>query len=154
MNDRYLEDFAVGEKFSTGGITLSESMIVDFGLLYDAQSFHIDVEASRDSIYGGLIASGFQTLVLGFRMVLNTGVFRAGNLGSPGIDELRWTRPVRPGDTLYVDFEPVETRPSNSKPDRGTMRVAYRYRNQRDETVLTFTAIHLMRRRPPATIAT
>jgi acyl dehydratase len=100
------------------------------------------------------VASGFQSLLLGFRMVLATGVFRAGNMGSPGIDELRWTRPVRPGDTLHVEFEPIEIRPSSSKPDRGIMRVAYRYLNQHGEIVLTYTTIHVVRRRPVATIAT
>lgn len=154
MNERYLEDFTVGEAFTTHGVTVTETMILDFALLYDPQAFHIDVEASRDSIYGGLIASGFQSVVLGFRMVLETGIFRAGNMGSPGIDELRWLLPVRPGDTLRVEFEPVDIRRSSSKPDRGIMRVAYRYINQRGETVLTYTAIHLIRRRPVATLAT
>ncbi len=154
MSERYLEDFTTGEIFRTSGVTLTETMIIDFALQYDPQSFHLDAEAARDSIFGGLIASGFQSLVLGFRMILETGIFRAANLGSPGLDELRWLKPVKPGDTLHVEFEPVEITPSRSKPDRGSMRVAYRYVNQRGEIVLTFTAIHLMRRRPVVTIAT
>jgi acyl dehydratase len=105
-------------------------------------------------MFGGLVASGFQSLLLGFRMVLETGVLRAGNMGSPGIDELRWTRPVQPGDTLHVEFEPLDIRASASKPDRGIMRMAYRYINQRGEIVLTYTTIHVMRRRPAATLAT
>ncbi len=133
MSERYLEDFTTGEIFRTSGVTLTETMIIDFALQYDPQSFH---------------------LVLGFRMILETGIFRAANLGSPGLDELRWLKPVKPGDTLHVEFEPVEITPSRSKPDRGSMRVAYRYVNQRGEIVLTFTAIHLMRRRPVVTIAT
>jgi acyl dehydratase len=147
MAERYFDDFAVGEKFTTRGVSLTESMIIDFGLAYDPQPFHIDVEAARQSNYGGLIASGFQTLVLGFRMVLETGIFRAASMGSPGFDELRWVRPVRPGDTLHTEFEVMEKTPSRSKPDRGIARVAYRIKNQKGEDVLTFLSMHLLKRK-------
>jgi acyl dehydratase len=93
---RYFEDFALGERFTTSGVTLTESMIVEFALTYDPQPFHIDVGAARGSIYGGLICSGFQSLALGFRMLWDTGLFRGTGLGSPGIDELHWVKPVRP----------------------------------------------------------
>lgn len=148
MNERYLDDFTVGERFVTRGVTLTESLIIDFAMTYDPQPFHIDVEAARQSNYGGLIASGFQTLALGFRMVLESGIFRASSMGSPGFDELRWLRPVRPGDTLHTELEIVEKKPSSSKPDRGILRVAYRIRNQKEEDVLTFLSMHLLRRRP------
>jgi acyl dehydratase len=148
MTDRYFEDFAVGDRFKTRGVTLTESMIVDFALRHDPQPFHIDVEAAKGSIYGGLIASGFQTLALGFRMVLETGVFRTASMGSPGFDELRWLRPVRPGDTLHTEFEVLETKPSSSKPDRGIARIKYWIKNQSGEDVITFTAMQLLRRRP------
>jgi acyl dehydratase len=147
MTDRYFDDFAIGEKFTTRGVTLSESMIIDFALTYDPQPFHIDVEAAKQSNYGGLIASGFHTLALGFRMVLDTGVFRAASMGSPGFDELRWLKPVRPGDTLHTELEVVDKKPSSSKPDRGIMRVAYRIRNQKGEDVLTFLSMHLLKRK-------
>jgi acyl dehydratase len=147
MSERHFEDFAVGERFRTRGVTLTESMIVDFGLRYDPQPFHIDVEAARASHFGGLIASGFHTLALGFRMVTETGLLRAASLGSPGFDELRWLRPVRPGDTLSVELEVVGIQPSRSKPDRGIVRFAYRIRNQRGEDVLTFVAMQLLARR-------
>ncbi len=147
MTDRYFDDFAVGERFVTRGVTLTEAMIIDFALTYDPQPFHIDAEAARRSIYGGLIASGFQTLALGFRMVLETGVFRASSMGSPGFDALRWLTPVRPGDTLHTELEVMEKTPSRSKPDRGILRVAYRIRNQRQEEVLTFLSMHLLKRR-------
>ena len=147
MTDRYFDDFAIGEKFTTRGVTLTESMIIDFALTYDPQPFHIDVEAAKQSNYGGLIASGFHTLALGFRMVLETGVFRAASMGSPGFDELRWLKPVRPGDTLHTEIEVVDKKPSSSKPDRGIMRVAYRIRNQKGEDVLTFLSMHLLRRK-------
>jgi acyl dehydratase len=146
MADRYFDDFAVGERFTTRGATLTESMIIGFALTYDPQPFHIDVEAARESNYGGLIASGFQTLAIGFRMVLETGIFRASSMGSPGFDELRWLRPVRPGDTLHTELEVIEKKPSSSKPDRGILRVAYRIRNQKGEDVLTFLSMHLLKR--------
>jgi acyl dehydratase len=147
MAERYFDDFAIGEKFVTRGVTFTESMIIDFALTYDPQPFHIDVEAARESNYGGLIASGFHTLALGFRMVLETGVFRVASMGSPGFDELRWLKPVRPGDTLHTELEVVDKKPSSSKPDRGIMRVAYRIKNQKGEDVLTFLSMHLLKRK-------
>ncbi len=147
MQDRYFDDFALGERFTTRGVTVTESGIIDFALVYDPQPFHIDVEAARESNYGGLIASGFQTLALGFRMVMELGVFRASSMGSPGFDELRWLKPVRPGDTLHTELEVLEKTPSRSKPDRGILRVLYRIRNQKGDDVLTFTSMHLLRRR-------
>ena len=147
MTERYFDDFAVGDKFTTRGVSLTESMIIDFALTYDPQPFHTDVEAARESNYGGLIASGFHTLVLGFRMVLETGVLRDASMGSPGFDELRWLRPVRPGDTLHVEFEVVDKTPSRSKPDRGIARIAYRIKNQKGEDVLTFLSMHLLKRK-------
>jgi acyl dehydratase len=147
MTDRYFDDFAVGERFTTRGVTLTESGIIDFAMTYDPQPFHIDAEAAKKSNYGGLIASGFHTLALGFRMVLETGIFRACSMGSPGFDELRWLRPVRPGDTLHTEIEVMETKPSSSKPDRGIARIAYRIKNQKGEEVLTFLSMHLLKRR-------
>lgn len=144
---RYFDDFSVGDRFAAGAATLDEAAMLAFAADYDPQPFHTDPAAARDSIYGGLIASGFQTLAFGFRQVLDTGIFRDSSLGSPGFDELRWLKPVRPGDILRVEAEVTETRPSRSKPDRGLIRVAYRYFNQRDEPVLTFEAMHLLRRR-------
>jgi acyl dehydratase len=146
MTDRYFDDFAIGERIVTQGVTLTESMIIDFALRYDPQPFHLDVEAARQSNYGGLIASGFQTLALGFRMVIESGVFRAASMGSPGFDELRWLKPVRPGDTLRTEIEVMEKTPSSSKPDRGILRIAYRIKNQKDEAVLTFLSMHLLKR--------
>ena len=146
MSARYLDDFTVGEKFSTGRATVTEAMILDFAALYDPQPFHTDAAAAAKTIYGGLIASGFQTLALGFRLVWDTGIIAASSMGSPGFDELRWLKPVKPGDTLRVEGEIVEKTPSRSKPDRGIIRVAYRYLNQADDAVLTFTAMHLLRR--------
>ena len=147
MADLYFEDFKVGDRFVSDGVTVSEGMILDFAMRYDPQPFHIDAEASKASNYAGLIASGFQTFALAFRMVLETGVFRACGMGSPGCDELRWLKPVRPGDTLHSELEVIEKTPSRSKPDRGMIRIKYRVKNQRGEDVLSFLSLQLARRR-------
>src|ERR1700748_720902 len=91
---RYLDDFAVGDKFTTAEAEISEAMILAFARDYDPQPFHLDPVAAQESIYGSLIASGFQTLALGFRLVWDTGVYAGSSLGSPGFDELRWLKPV------------------------------------------------------------
>ena len=148
QGDRYFEDFKVGEQFRSQGVTVTESDIVGFALAYDPQPFHIDREAAAESPFGGLIASGMHTFALGWRMFLQEGLLRRCSLGSPGVDELRWTAPVRPGDTLYTEAEVAEKRLSTSKPDRGTLRMAYRIVNQRQETVLTMTIVHIVRKAP------
>ncbi len=150
MGELYLDDFAPGDRFESPGKTFTEAEIVDFAFRYDPQPIHIDVEAAKGSPYGGLIASGFHTMVVGFRMLWQTGVFNACSLGSPGLDEVRWLLPVRPGDTLRTVAEVVETRPSSSKPDRGICRVKYTILNQRDEAVMTMTAVQIFARRPGA----
>ena len=148
MGELYLDDFASGDRFESPGKTFTEAEIVDFAFRYDPQPIHIDVEAAKGSPYGGLIASGFHTMAVGFRMLWQTGVFNACSLGSPGLDEVRWLLPVRPGDTLRTAVEVVETRPSSSKPDRGICRVKYTILNQRDEAVMTMTAVQIFARRP------
>lgn len=147
MDTRYLDDLQAGQRFVSGGITLSEAEIIDFAWRYDPQAFHLDVNAAAESPYGGLIASGFQSMLLCFRLFIQSGVLAGSSLGSPGIDELRWLAPVRPGDTLHSDVEVLEVRPSASKPDRGIARLKYLAVNQRGEAVLSFIIIHLLRRR-------
>lgn len=148
MRDWWLEDFTPGRRFETAGCTLSEAQILDFAWSHDPQPFHIDKIAAEASPYGGIIASGFQTLLISFRLVYQERIINAASLGSPGLDELRWLRPVRPGDTLRVTAEVLESRPSSSKPDRGTARVAYTVLNQKGEPVMTYQAHHILRRRP------
>jgi acyl dehydratase len=147
---RYFDDFRAGERFTSRGVTVTEAAILDFALQYDPQRFHLDVEAARASPYGGLIASGFQTLALGFRMFLQLGMLDHSSIGSPGMDDVRWVAPVRPGDTLHTEAEILETRPSGSKSDRGIMVTAFRIANQRDETVMTFKTTVFVLRRPEA----
>ena len=148
MIERYLDDFEVGARFVGPGITVSEAQILDFALMYDPQPFHIDREAAAASPFGGLIASGFQTLALGFRSLYQSGAIAHASIGSPGFDELRWLKPVRPGDTLHTEVEVKSKRASKSKPDRGIVHMAWEVKNHSGETVLTLTGIHLLRRRP------
>ena len=145
--ERYLDDFKVGERFRSKGVTLTEAEVIKFALAYDPQPFHIDIAAAAKSPFGQLIASGLHTFALGWRMFLQEGLFSACSLGSPGIDELRWTAPVKPGDTIYTEAEVLEIRPSASKPDRGTLRMGYRIVNQGSETVLTMAILHILKRR-------
>jgi len=148
--DLYFEDFTPGREFRTDGVTITEAQILDFALAFDPQPFHLDAEAAKESIFGGLIASGFQTMALTFRLFIQTRALAASSLGSPGVDELRWLRPVRPGDTLRAVVQVVEQRPSTSKPDRGIVRLHWTSLNQRGEPVLTMTSMQLVRRRPRA----
>jgi acyl dehydratase len=143
----FLDDLAAGQRFTTPGITLTEGEIIDFAWRYDPQPFHLDAVAAAESPYRGLIASGFQTLAIAFRLFIQSGALRASSLGSPGIDELRWLAPVRPRDTLHCELEVLEVKPSSSKPDRGIARLKYAAVNQRGEPVLTFVVLHLLARR-------
>jgi acyl dehydratase len=146
--DLWFEDFTPGQVFETAGATLSEAQILDFALQWDPQPFHLDVEAAAESPYGGLIASGFQTMLVGFRLFLSEGLIRKSSIGSPGMGSLRWLKPVRPGDTLRATVTVVESRPSRSKADRGIMIADYAVLNQRGETVCDWRCTHLLLRRP------
>ena len=143
----YFEQYSVGDTFKSAGVTFTESGIIDFALQHDPQPFHIDVAAAEKSQYKGLIASGFQTMSLVFRMYIQEGYLKHG-MGSPGMDELRWLLPVRPGDTLHMETEVLSTRASNTRTDRGYVEIFCRYVNQRDETVMTLRVTQIIRRRP------
>ena len=150
----YLEDFKPGDELASLGATITEAQIIDFALTFDPQPFHVDVTAAAAGPFGGLIASGFHTLALSFRLFWQTGALNEGSIGSPGIDEVRWLRPVRPGDTLRVVVKVLETRPSRSKPDRGVVKVQYTTSNQHGETVLTVIGNQLVRTRPGSSVLT
>ena len=147
MAELYLEDFTLGRRFETPEATISEAEILDYARRFDPQPFHVDARAARLGPYGGLIASGIQTIALTFRLFLETGALASASLGSPGLDEIRWLRPVRPGDTLRVVVEVVAARRSASKPDRGIATLRYETLNQRGEAVLTMIGHQLLRRR-------
>ena len=144
----YLDDFTAGSVFETEGKTLSEAEILDFALKYDPQPFHMDVEAAKEGPFGGLFASGLQTMAVGLRMLLQAQVFAPGaSMGSPGMNELRWLKPVRPGDTLRLHGEVLEVKPSRSKPDRGVLRYRMTIFNQHGEDVMTMIGMQMVRRR-------
>lgn len=147
MKPRYFEDFAEGDRVVTQGITLTDANIIDFGLRYDPQPLHIDKIAAEQGFYGGLIASGWQIASLSFRLFWQSGFIYGGSLGSPGIQDLRWLKPVRPGDTIFVEAEVTSTRLS-SKGDRGYVGVSYAAKNQKGETVLTMAGTQIMALRP------
>ena len=147
MKTLYFDDFKVGYKFESPGVTITESQIIEFALQYDSQPFHMNVEAAKKSIFSGLIASGIHTFAVTFRLILMAGVITDSNLGSPGFDELRWLLPVRPGDTLRAVGEVLEIIPSASKPDRGIVRFRYSAINQRNEEVMTVIGNQIIARR-------
>jgi acyl dehydratase len=149
MGFRYFEDFRAGEAVELGSFTFSERDIVEFARQYDPQPMHADPAAARNSIYGGLIASGWQTVTSYMRTLVDEIIRDSDSLGSPGIDHLRWLKPVRPGDTLRARFTVLEARPSNSRPDWGIVRSRGEVLNQNDEVVMDLEAVNFFGRRPP-----
>jgi len=149
-HQRYFEDYVVGAIYEFGEMAVSEADIVEFARRYDPQPFHVDAEAAAASPFGGLIASGWHTAALMMRLLVDNYVSSVAGLASPGVDELRWVRPVRPGDRLRLRVEVLEARRSVSKPDRGILRSALTVLNQADETVMTVRSLGMLRCRTPA----
>lgn len=143
----FFDDLPVGYRFETGTQTLPRESITDFARQWDPQPFHIDADAAAASPYGGIIASGFHTLLTSFTQTLRADVWNEASMGSPGMTDIQWLRPVRPGDTLRTLAEVVASVPSTSRPDRGRTSIAYEVLNQSDEVVMRYTAIHILRRR-------
>ncbi|MBT3399640.1 MAG: MaoC family dehydratase [Rhodospirillaceae bacterium] len=147
MTARYWEDYSVGEVFETEPVAVSEEQIIAFAEKYDPQVFHTDPVAAKGSFYGGLIASGHQTIGLAFAQFIRLGLFTENALGGPGMDEISWTAPVRPGDTLHTTAEVVELRASKSRPDRGIIRVRLATRVG-DQDVSSYITTTFLSRRP------
>ncbi len=147
MAGLYFEDFKVGDTYKSTRMTVTESQIIDFATQYDPQPFHTNIEAAKESIFGGLVASGIHTVALAFRLFFMTGALE-NNLGSPGFDELRWLKPVRPGDTLFAVGEVMETTPSKKHDDRGTVRFRYSSHNQKGEMVLSVIGKQILKKKP------
>jgi acyl dehydratase len=145
---RYLEDFEPGEVIEVGSHTFTKDEIVEFATRYDPQPFHVDEEAARKSHWGGLIASGWHTIGVLMRLTVETYIARAASLGSPGIDEIRFLRPVRPGDTIRGRTTILEVVPSRSKADRGHMLARTEGFNQQGELVISFVGRGIYFRRP------
>ena len=144
---QFFEDFRPGDLTDTGSVTVTKEEIIAFARQFDPQPFHIDEEAARRSPFGGLIASGWHTASLCMRLVVALLGPDSGSLGSPGVDELRWLKPVRLGDELSVRAEVLEANPSRSKPDRGLVKFRYTMSNQNGEEVMTMIALGLVLRR-------
>lgn len=144
----YFEDIQVGAKDSFGRYEVTREEVVDFASKYDAQPFHLSDEAAAKTFFGRLSASGWHTCAMTMAMLVENmkGKEQAG-LGSPGVDEIRWLRPVYPGDTLRVESQIVDKTPSKSRPDMGSFRSTVTVFNQNDEPVMTMKSIGLIRRR-------
>jgi acyl dehydratase len=145
---RWFENFKEGDVVEYGDYLMTEEEIIAFARQYDPQPFHTDKEAAKQSIYGGLIASGWHTASANMRMIVDQVITPASSLGSPGVDEIRWVKPVRPGDRLRGRSTVVKVIPSRSKPDRGVVQMFTEVLNQAGEVVMTLRAMGMYRRRP------
>lgn len=145
---KYYEDFLVGEVYDYGGRTVSAQDIIRFAREFDPQTFHVDPQAAKDTAFGGLVASGWHTSALAMRMMVDGLLEGAATMASPGIDEIRWLKPVRPGDTLRVRAEITDKIPSKTRPDRGLIKFRQTIRNQDGEAVMTMISMAFFQRRP------
>ena len=145
---RYFEDFQAGDVYELGSHTVTAAEIVDYARQFDPQPFHVDESAAVDGPFGGLIASGWHTGAMWMRIYVDSVLNDTISMGSPGIEELRWLVPVRPGDTLSARLTVLETSPSSRRPDRGTVRSRGEMTNQRGEPVMTMIARGFFGRRP------
>jgi acyl dehydratase len=144
----YWEDFAVGTVREFGGMKLEKADIVRFAKDWDPQPFHVDEEAAKQSPYGGLIASGWQTCAAAMRMCCDAYLLDAASLGSPGVESVRWVKPVRPGDTLKVRLEVLEARELKSKPGVGLVKNRWQLFNQNGEEVMQMEGYGMFLQRP------
>lgn len=144
----YFEDFEIGKTIAAGSRTVTEEEIIAFATQFDPQPFHVDPEAAGQSLYGGIIASGWHTCSLMMRLMVDGFLKEAASLGSPGVDEIRWSKPVRGGDTLTVTTTTVDARPSTSKSDRGVVHTLWQAKNQHGEIVATVKGMGMYLRRP------
>ena len=146
-DQRYFEDYEPGATYEFGSVTVTEQEIVEFASRYDPQSFHIDPVAAQEGPFGGLIASGWHSCALMMRLFAEHYLSTVASLGSPGVDELRWVKPVRPGDRLHLRVRVVDTRLSRSDPGRGVVRTFAELVDEVGEPVLTVTVVSLLRAR-------
>ena len=144
---RHWEDFEAGQVYELGPHTVTAEEIVEFARQFDPQPFHLDEEAAARGPFGGLIASGWHTAALFMRMYVEELINETVSMGSPGVEELRWLVPVRPGDELRGRVTILEATPSSTRPDRGTIRARMEMLNQRDDVVLTMVARGFLGRR-------
>ena len=143
----YLEDFAVGQTFASGKVTVDAESIKAFAAQYDPQPFHLDEAAGKASLFGGLVASGWHTAVLTMKLIVGSELQIAGGSVGAGVEHMQWPRPVRPGDTLHLVSEVLEVRPSKSRPDRGIVKIKTTTLNQKDEAVMVMVSNLIVPRR-------
>jgi acyl dehydratase len=148
--ERFFEDYHEGRVYEFGSVMISESEIIDYARRFDPQAMHIDPEQAAKGRFGGIIASGWHTVGIAMRLYVDQYLSQTASLASPGVDELRWPNPVRPGDTLRIRVSIVEVRPSRSKPDRGLVRARLEALNQDNDLVLSMIAMSILGRRGPA----
>ncbi len=144
----YFEDFEVGRKIVAGSRTVTEAEIIGFATQFDPQPFHVDREAAEKSMYGGIIASGWHTCAMMMRVIVDGFLRDSSSLGSPGVDEIRWLKPVRGGDTLKVTVTALDTKASTSKPDRGVVVTQWEATNQHGDVVAVVKGRAMFGRRP------
>jgi acyl dehydratase len=150
VTERYLDDFAVGQVFRSGRIRLEADRIKSFAAEFDPQPFHLDPEAATHTFFRGLVASGWHTAALTMRLLADSELKPAGGIIGLGFEELRWPRPVRPGDELSLQTEVLEVRPSQSRPEQGLIKIRVTTLNQAGEAVLIQVGTLLVRRRASA----
>lgn len=143
--DRYFEDYLPGDVHEFGSVAVDEAEVLEFGRRYVPLSYHVDKEAAKTSIYGGVIASGWHTAAIMMRIYTENYLSAVANLGSPGGDELRWDKPVFPGDELSVRATVLEARRSESRPDRGIVRTFIQVLNQKNEVVMSMKMVNFVR---------
>jgi acyl dehydratase len=148
MTERYLEDFAVGQTYSSGRLQIDEERIKSFAAEFDPQPFHLDAAAAQHTIFHGLAASGWHTAAVTMCLLVESELRPAGGIVGAGFDELRWPRPVRPGDELNIESEVLEVRTSKSRPDLGLIKVRTTTLNQNREAVQVSVANLLVPHRP------
>lgn len=147
VENRYFEDYATGSVHEFGSIAVELDEVITFGKRFVPLPYHTDPELAKESIYGGLIASGWHTAGLMMRLYSDHYLSKVANLGSPGVDELRWDKPVRPGDELSIRVTVLETKLSSSKPDRGIVRSFVEVLNQNREVVMSLKSVNFVRSR-------
>ncbi len=144
----YFEDFVVGERLNLGTVEVLAEEIVEFASRYDPQPFHIDPQRARESVYGGLIASGWHTCAMVMRLACDAYLLNSASHGSPGVEKIEWMKPVRPGDRLTAWRQVLESRPSRSNPQRGSVYALLEAHNQHGEIVMRMQAWGMFGRRP------
>ena len=150
----YWEDFPLGSVREFGAMRVTREASIAFAREFDPQPFHLDDEAARGSLFGALCASGWHTCAMAMRMMCDAYLLETASLGSPGVDELRWLKPVFPGDTLRGRVEILEARPMASRPGVGLVRSSWQLSNQHGEAVLSMKGWGMYRRRPANDAAT